>query len=274
MIDFIGIGAQKSGTSWAYACLYEHPEICAPVKEIHFFSRPRFVKGKEWYESHFKNCDSNKQKGEFSTSYLYSKEASERIKHLYPEVKLIAILRNPVTRAVSQYFNAIKSGEIHSTVTFETFMRDESSMIGQGLYAEQLTRYLHFFKREQILVLIYEDIKKDPQAFMKQIYSFLGVDNTFISSMLHASINVARAPKMMMVERFMHHVSEFLRRIGLDKAVHAVRKSGLPDFVRTYNTKKKENVKIDTQPLAVFFKADVQNLSRLLNRDLVTEWNI
>ena len=50
MVDFIGIGAQKAGTSWVYACLYEHPEICAPIKEIHFFSRSRFTKGREWYD--------------------------------------------------------------------------------------------------------------------------------------------------------------------------------------------------------------------------------
>jgi hypothetical protein len=70
MINFIGIGAQKSGTSWAYTCLYDHPEVCAPIKEIHFFSRPRFSQGKEWYERHFGSCGEGKLRGEFSTSYL------------------------------------------------------------------------------------------------------------------------------------------------------------------------------------------------------------
>ena len=102
MIDFIGLGAQKAGTSWVYACLYEHPEIHAPIKELHFFSRDRFSKGKDWYESHFSHRKEGQKVGEFSTSYLYSKETPERIKELYPEVKLIAIVRNPVTRAYSQ----------------------------------------------------------------------------------------------------------------------------------------------------------------------------
>ncbi|MCR4285481.1 MAG: sulfotransferase, partial [Candidatus Kaiserbacteria bacterium] len=70
MINFIGLGAQKSGTSWAYTCLYEHPEVCIPVKEIHFFSRPRYAEGKEWYEAHFKKCAEGKLRGEWSTSYL------------------------------------------------------------------------------------------------------------------------------------------------------------------------------------------------------------
>ncbi len=117
MVDFIGVGAQKSGTSWAYACLYEHPEICAPVKEIHFFSRPRYEEGKEWYEGHFKKCEEGLLRGEFSTSYLYSEESPERIHACYPNAKLIAILRNPIDRAYSQYRNTIKAGDISEAVS-------------------------------------------------------------------------------------------------------------------------------------------------------------
>lgn len=274
MVDFIGVGAQKSGTSWAYACLYEHPEICAPVKEIHFFSRPRFVKGKEWYESHFKSCDTAKQKGEFSTSYLYSKETPERIKELYPDVKLIAILRNPVARAVSQYFNAIKAGEISETISFEAYQAEESSVLEQGLYNLQLERYRALFNKDQLLVLIYEDIKKDPKAFMRSIYQFLNIAEDFESTMLYKEINVARAPRAMSLERFMHHSSEVLRKIGLDRFVHGIRKTGLPDLVRKYNTKKKAEVAIDTHSLKGYFTKDVERLSVVLQRDLLTEWNI
>jgi hypothetical protein len=273
MIHFIGIGAQKSGTSWVYACLYEHPEICAPVKEIHFFSRPRFEKGIGWYESHFQKCVEGKKKGEFSTSYLYSKEAPSRIHTLYPEAKIIAILRNPVDRAVSQYRNSIKSGEITETTSFEDFAKDEKSVLEQGLYSVQLERYFKLFPKEQILVLVYEDIKKDPKAFMKRIYQFLDVDDIFESSMLTSEINVARTPKTLFVERSMHHMSEFLRKIGLDMFVHRIRMSGLPDLVRKGNTKASKEITIDTIALKTYFREDVQTLSALLGRDLVSEWH-
>lgn len=274
MINFIGVGAQKSGTSWAYACLYEHPEICAPIKEIHFFSRPRFEEGKEWYESHFKNCDSKKLKGEFSTSYLYSKEAPERIKAMYPEVKLIAILRHPVKRAISHYGNAIKSGEIDENITFDKFSASDSSVLEQGLYSQQLSRYYKLFPRDQVLVLIYEDIRKDSQAFMGQIYRFLGVSDTFVPSMLHSEINVARTPKSVMIDKIMHKVAEGLRTIGFDRVVHTIRKSGLPDLVRAGNTKESKKVEIDTKTLESYFSDDVKKLSELLGRDLNQEWNI
>jgi hypothetical protein len=275
MVNFIGIGAQKSGTSWVYACLYEHPEICAPIKEIHYFSRPRFEKGTLWYESHFAQCASKKQKGEFSTSYLYSKETPQRIRDLYPDVKLIAILRNPVDRAISQYRNAIKSGEITEAVSFETFVQEEESVINQGKYHEQLERYYALFSQEQILVLIYEDIKKDPRYFMQQIYRFLVVDDTFVSSMLNTEINIARTPKVVVVDRVMHKIAEFLRRIGFDSFVHVLRKTGLPDFVRSFNTKDSDpTVSIDRKKLAQYFTEDTAKLSELLDRDLNTEWLI
>ncbi len=276
MIDFLGVGAQKSGTSWAYTCLYEHPQICAPIKEIHFFSRPRFEKGYEWYESHFKGCANGKLQGEFSTSYLYSKEAPARIHARYPEMKIIAILRNPVERAYSQYRNSIKSGEINESKTFDEYMKEEVSVIEQGRYAEQLERYLTLFPSENVQILIYEDIRRDPVIFMRRIYEFLGVDPTFVSSMVHDEINVARTPKSVFIDRVMHHVSETLRKAGLDRLVHAVRKSGLPDLVRKGNTKSTtpSTKGYDHKVLAGLFRDDATKLGSICGRDMVKEWNL
>lgn len=276
MVDFIGVGAQKSGTSWAYACLYEHPEICAPIKEIHFFSRDRFSKGLEWYEGHFARCKPHAVCGEFSTSYLYSMDAPLRIHASYPEAKIIAILRNPVTRAISQYGNAIKAGEISETMSFETYMKTEPSVLEQGLYAKQLKRYYSHFDQSHMCIMIYEDIKKDPKTFMQTIYRFLNVDQNFIPSMLGDSINVARIPKHVFIERVMHRCSEFLRKHGLDRLVHMVRQSGIPDRVRSINTKEKvrKEPEFDRDFLSSYFKEDVQELSLMLGRDLSNEWRI
>lgn len=277
MIDFIGLGAQKSGTSWAYTCLYEHPEVCMPIKEIHFFSRPRYEKGITWYEQHFAACGVGKKKGEWSTSYLYSKETPERIREHYPEVKLLMILRNPIDRAYSQYRNAIRAGEIPKDTTFEAFSEREESVYAQGLYAAQIEHYLKFFKREQMLILIYEDIRKDPVAFMRTIHEFLGIKSDFIASMIHTEVNIARTPTIVGIDRFMHHISEFLRAHRLDRLVHLVRKTGITDIVRSVNTTKESKQAtqaFDRNKLAGYFKNDVVRLSALLDRNLCSEWNI
>jgi hypothetical protein len=276
MVDFIGIGAQRTGTSWTYACLYEHPEICAPIKEIHFFSRPRYAEGLSWYDAHFKKCKEGQKVGEFSTSYLYSEEAPERIKSAYPDAKIIAIIRNPITRAVSQYGNAVKGGEIPETMTFEEYYTTEKSVLEQGRYAEQLARYYEHFDASQILVLIHEDAKADPQAFIQKIYAFLGVDATFVPSMLHDTVNNTRVPKHIGLERKMHLFSEFLRKHGLDGFVHTVRRLGIPELVRRCNTKpkKEEGPAFDREALVAYFKDDTEALSRMLGRDLVREWHL
>lgn len=276
MVNFIGVGAQRCGTSWLYACLYEHPQICAPIKEIHFFSRDRYTKGKEWYESHFKECGDGKVKGEYSTSYLYTDGTAERIKESYPLAKIIVVLRNPISRAVSHYGNAIKGGEIPESMSFENFFKREKSVLEQGRYAEQLERYFKLFDRSQTLVLIYEDGVKNPEAYIKKIYEFLGVDTSLVPSMLHTIVNVSRVPRNIVFDRFMHRSSEFLRRIGLDRFVHAIRQIGIPDLIRKFNTKpkKKEKLSFDRAPLVAYFKDDVTELSKMLGRDLNLEWDI
>lgn len=275
MIDFIGIGAQRTSTSWVYACLYEHPDICAPIKEIHFFSRPRFENGKEWYEAHFARCDAGKVKGEFSTSYLYTEGTAEKIHAMYPHAKIIAIVRNPIDRARSQYGNSVKAGEIPESMSFEEFYKTERSVLEQGLYAQQLKRYVALFPTSQILVCVYED-NKNPEAFIQHIYEFLGVRTDFVPSMLHDVINVTRVPKSIGLERGMHRFAEFLRRSGFDRLVHLVRQSGIPDVVRSCNTKpqKREVPTYDRDALVRYFKDDVAELSTILGRDLSTEWNI
>jgi len=278
MIDFIGLGAQKSGTSWAYTCLYEHPQVCIPVKEIHFFSRPRYAEGKEWYEAHFKKCKEGALRGEWSTSYLYSAETPERIHACYPNVKLLAILRNPINRGYSQYRNTIRSGEIPKTMTFDEYATQEKSVWEQGRYAEQIERFLKYFPREQMLIMIYEDIKKDPIAFMRRIHEFLGIEPNFVSSMVYDEVNVARTPKVIFVDRFIHHVSEFLRKHGFDRFVHMVRRTGVLNSVRKINTtedgKRAEKKSFDADAFKAYFVDDVEKLSQIVGRDMRKEWGI
>ncbi|MFM2381269.1 MAG: hypothetical protein RLZZ76_36, partial [Candidatus Parcubacteria bacterium] len=122
---------------------------------------------------------------------------------------------------------------------------------------------------------IYEDSKKDPKQFMENIYTFLGVSSSFVPSMLYSEVNTARVPKMVFIERLMHHLAEGLRKIGLDAFVHFIRTKGLPDLVRSVNTEvevKKET--INTKALAPLFVDDARALSEFLGRDVVSQWNL
>ncbi len=275
-MNFIGIGAQKAGTSWIYACLYEHSEICMPFKEINFFSRERnYKKGIEWYRDRFKTCSKNSLKGEYSTSYLYSKFAAERIHEHFPKAKLIACLRNPIDRAVSNYKHDIKVGNIPENMSFDKASKEYKEYIEQGFYNKQLERCSKLFPRNQILILIYEDIKKDPLKFIQRIYKFLKVDDSFIPSMLEKKVDVSRAPKLIFLDKIIRKIANLLRKIGLHKLVWAIKKTNIPEFIRKINTKKSKKIKSDNRvrnELKKLYEKDIAELSKKLKRNLKKEW--
>jgi len=275
--DFIGLGAQKAGTSWIYACLYEHPHICIPRKEIHFFSRRRnWVHGYDWYENLFSSCPADNIKGEFSTTYLYDRETPERIFSRYPGLKLIACLRNPADRAFSNYINDIKSGSMPKNISFREAQKSRPEYIEQGRYAGQLHRYLSRFPRSHMQILIYEDIEKDPLTFIRSLYGFLGVDTHVTPSMIHDRINIARIPRYAAVDNGMNRIAELMRRCGGHRIAWAVKKSGLPDLIRSLNTtgQQESALRLSGEERIDIYNAlkdDIDQVEHITGREL-TEW--
>jgi hypothetical protein len=234
--DFIGLGAQKAGTSWIYACLNEHPLVCMPRKELHYFSRDRnWSRGRAWYEELFEACPAGSVKGEFSTSYLYDLESADRIHASYPDTKLLASLRNPVDRAISNYVNDIKAGVVPAEMPFERALEGHPEYLEQGRYAGQLERYFRRFDRRQLLVMVYEDSRRDPLSFIRTIYRFLQVDDTFTPSYVRSEVNVGRIPRVVAIERALNAIAGTLRKSGFGWLVWQVKRSGIPEWIRTRN---------------------------------------
>lgn len=275
--DFIGLGAQRSGTSWIYACLYEHPQVYAPVKELHFFSRVRnWSKGYEWYESIFGKCPPTVKAGEFSTSYLFDPFTPERIHGRYPNVKLILSLRNPVDRAYSNYMNDIMSGAVDPKTSFEEALPSHPEYLEQGYYAKFLGGYLRYFQRSQLLILICEDSRKDPRSFIQSIYRFIGVDQDFVPSMLFRQVNVGRVPRSPKLERLMGRASESLRATRLRNVWWLAKKAGIGAWLRSLNTHTvaQRASRLETSPrghLLSLFEDDIRALEQVAGREL-REW--
>ncbi|HEY3248633.1 MAG TPA: sulfotransferase [bacterium] len=273
--DFIGLGAQRSGTSWIYACLYEHPQICAPTKEIHFFSREHnWRRGRPWYEQHFASCGPPTVAGEFSTSYLASPDAPERIRGMYPAAKLLVSLRHPVERLVSSYLNDLSAGVVSAATPLAEALQTRPDYVEQGHYAPQLERYLRRFPRSQMLVLIYDDAVRDPAGFIGQIYVFLGIDPTFRPSMLTSRVGEGHVPRSVRFERALTHGGWVMRR-GLTRRLWWVAKrAGVGRALRRANTADRPRPALppaERRRLVDAFADDVTRLEHLLDRDL-TAW--
>ncbi|MBD3305694.1 hypothetical protein GF339_04885 [candidate division KSB3 bacterium] len=278
MPDFIGLGAQKAGTSWIYACLYEHPQICIPVKELHFFSRERnWTRGYAWYEACFEQCPPERKAGEFSTSYLADSRVPERIQQQYPAVKLLASLRHPIDRAYSNYVNDIKAGQVKPQTPFQDALKHHPEYLDQGRYAVQVKQYQQLFAPDQLLWLIYEDCLKQPQDFMRRIYRFLEVDPEFVPSMLHQRVNVSAIPRAVWLERGLTKLARCLHTSGLHRLWWLVKKTGAANTLRRLNAASSpKTVPSKTPPswrapLLEALEEDIDALEDILGRTL-PEW--
>lgn len=193
--DFIVIGAHRGGTSSFYYHLTEHPGVAAATtKEVNFFDR-NYHKGSWWYRAHFPLLAQRRYAqargrsalitGEASPYYLFHPLVPQRVVTTLPQVKLIALLRNPIERAFSQHTRYVGLG--WETQTFEeAIAREEreraagsgdvvgrTSYLARGLYAEQLRQWLRVFPRERMLLLRSEDFYADPAAVLRQALAFL-----------------------------------------------------------------------------------------------------
>lgn len=204
--DFIIIGAQKAGTSSLFAYLSQHPQLLPSyAKEVHFFDGglnrevDNYRKGAPWYRAHFpvRGAGAREKAFEASPLYMFNPLVPGRMFRLIPEVKIIALLRNPTRRAVSHYFHVRRRGQeplpIHEALRAEewrlapvlgredykseTFIRH--SYKSRGLYREQLERFLEHFPRRQLLALCSEEFFGSPEATLRRVFEFVGVDAAF-----------------------------------------------------------------------------------------------
>ena len=203
---FLVIGAQRSGTTSLNDYLAEHPAILsAAVKEVQYFHR-YYEKGDRWYRARFplairaarvrRRIGVAPAVGETSPDYVFDPRAPSRVHAFAHRMKLIVILRDPVERAYSQWRLERRRGT--EPLSFEDALDREASelprelellretsgyrdvpfstsFVARGRYAEQLERWLELFPRQQVLVLLSEDLLADPASVMSRIAQFLEV---------------------------------------------------------------------------------------------------
>lgn len=188
-IDFLVIGAQKSGTTSLYEYITAHLLVdSAKKKEVHFFDN-NFDKGTNWYHNRFW-WNKGLLQGEATPYYLFDKKSPERVKGYNPKIKLITVLREPAERAFSQYRMNIERGD-EPLDFMDTLLQEEEriqqgnaslntySYQNRGLYFSQLQQWEEHFDRSQILVLNYHDFFKNPWNEVQKVYEFLDLPAYF-----------------------------------------------------------------------------------------------
>ena len=204
--QFFLVGAPKAGTSALHAALTQHPQLfLSPVKEPKFFlcdgappdplgqrgpgdahSAQEWVWRRDRYEALFADAPAGALRGESTPFYLYDRAAHRRIAQRVPDARLVAIVRDPVDRAYSNWMHLWSDGlEPVGDFAAAWALEDERVAAGYaplwhyrrlGLYGEQLTDLLTVFDREQVHVLRYRDLVDEPEVALARISTFLGVE--------------------------------------------------------------------------------------------------
>lgn len=267
--NFLIIGAQKGATTWLAEGLGQHPDVLMASnrteKEIHFFDS-HFHKGLAWYEAYFNDWSGQSAVGEATPNYMVSPEVPARIQEtLGDEIKLIACLRHPVDRAYSAFWMFLRKGNIPASADFYTsFCQDVCGIQQKGFYFKHLSRYLNFFPRENLLILIYEDLKQDNLKAFRACAEFLNVDPQFAPSLINTKSN-----KAMNIRKFTRQYWQLrrtMRSLTKNRILEAI-----GDYVLEKLPKQREYTSLAQDVGQEFlneFMTDIKQLEDLLNRDL------
>jgi hypothetical protein len=271
--NFLIIGASRSGTTSLYSVLRRHPDIfMSPRKEVHFFEKDsNYRRGLSLYARHFARARGQRAVGEATPAYLCHPNAPARIAEHLPGARLVAILRNPVTRAYSQYWyrrrlldEPLSFERAVTAYRGEVYRPGERGYFSRGFYLTYLDRYLKFFPREQVHVLLFEDMVADPPAFYRDLFRFLDVEETFSCAEMGARHNQTRIWKNPAYRFFFKHprLTAYLprrtRRALCVGPRQPYRYPPMPDAIR--------------QELVAYFRDANGRLAEFLGRDL-SSWN-
>jgi hypothetical protein len=188
---FLIIGAQKSATRWLRLNLGQHPQIFAAQEECQFFSNDLFFKGRSvgWYRRRFEGWAGEPFVGEATPGYMMWRHRPsvmvDRISALLPDVRLIAILRNPIDRAQSAMVHHIRRGRIAADARLVDLVRDvppekhRLGLVAGGWYAASLRPYRDRFG-DQLLVQLHDDIKTSEREVYLEAVRHVGASDDFV----------------------------------------------------------------------------------------------
>ena len=289
--NFIIIGAMKSATTSLYTYLKQHPEIfMASKKEPKFFNNFntkstselqgkgfKKIKTLEQYLALFQKVSNEIAIGEASPSYIFDRNCHSLIKKTLPKAKIIAIIRQPVERAYSNFLHA-KRGEQEEEIDFEKAFTEGENMLyagnkkhfylEKGFYYTQLKRYFDVFPKEQIKIILFEDMIKNPGEVTQEVFKFLGVDSSFIPN-TSKKANVSGVPKGYLGWSVMK-----LRKNNLipDIEFGKILPKFLVDLIikTIYSKPKKMNKELVKKLTRKYYLEDIKKLEKLINQDLST----
>jgi hypothetical protein len=292
--DFFIAGAPKCGTTAMHRYLNQHPEIFMSEKELHFFGSDLVFTSarlqREDYLHHFLSAGAEKRIGEAAVWYLYSQRAAAEIKEFCPSARIVIMLRNPVDAMYSLYCQRVYNGN-ENLKSFEMALAAEyNRKRGTSLppnpanlmgcfyrdavkFTRQVQRYFVNFGRENVHIIIFDDLEKDVAGVYQRCCEFLGVDHRFKPDF--PVVNARPRARSAFVRDFLHHPPRSLHWLAPALMLRRNRHGGYKGWLKRLNTSHTKIPSLQAQlrrKLQEEFRPEVHQLSNLLGRDL-TYWS-
>jgi LPS sulfotransferase NodH len=269
--DFIGVGPPRTATTWLHQVLAGRVGLPHERKETEFFTR-NYGHGIDWYLDYFRHCDPGLPMGEFSPMYFASDPARERIARHIPGCKIICSLRDPVERVWSQWRLMVR--QVWTRAPFVDAIERHRELRESSRYGTHLQKWLETFGRERVLVLIYDDLERDPQAFVDQVTDFIGIARIDLagSPVARTRVHVVPvAPKSPKLARNARNVIRWLNDRRYHRLAAVIRGSAVWRFCFERGEEFRPPSPEDDAAVRARFRPEVELVERLIGRDL-TAW--
>ncbi|MEO8723538.1 MAG: sulfotransferase [Sphingobium sp.] len=289
--NFMIIGAARAGTTALYGLVRQHPDVfMSAIKETNYFAfegKPLDYRGPgaefvnnsvaSWdeYLRLFADAPAGKMMGEATPLYLYQPESARRIRARLPDVKMIAVLRNPVEQAFSHFLYA-RAQMIEPLTSFDDALAAEPQRLAahwQPLfqysnfprYYEQLQRFYAQFPADQLKIFLYEDYRSDPRKMLAEMFKFIGVDPNFVPDVSHET-NMGGQPRHVWLQALVMRPNPIAKLAGMVLPNGARRV--IRDKVSRHNLSRDTLSPSAKAHLLEVLREDISQLQELIKRDL------
>lgn len=290
--NFLVVGAPKCGTTSLYYYLKQHRDIYLPErKELHYFSYDHMknsaagpgdsqilyslCKTRKEYREYFSKVKNEKAVGEISPSYFYFSETSEKIEDVLGTIKIVLLIRDPIEKAFSQYMHLVRDSR--ETLTFNDALMHEKKRMKEGraaiwryaessLYCERIKKYINVFAKQNVKIILFEDLKNSPRVVLRDLFQFLGIDDS-IDCDTSKKYNRSGRPKSKWIAKL----------LGKPNVAMRFAMTFIPEKIRTpvrlalleMNTGKKDRIDgKSAEYLREYFKYDIKELEKIIERKL------
>ena len=279
-INVLIAGAQKAGSSSLKDCLAQHPEICVHKRlEFGYFMdeldyKEGLASTMQRYFSHYKQEDILMAK---TVTALTSKKTVERICRHNKDMKIIFVLRNPIERAYSAFWYS-KSQSWEEATSFKEALgntqfksqvhKNSTDYLYMSNYKEHLDNLFSYFNRDQVKLILFDDLKQDMHSVCEDIFSFLDIDQSFLPEIIIK--NKTKASRLHFIDKLLNSqlpFKRFLRKYVIGNSASIFIKEKAESLNRKSFVKPKIDLNTKDE-LQKYFLPMIEELESLYSLDL------